>query len=169
MTAQPTGHLGPEGHLVLVRTLHTPLQELWAAVTDPERLGRWYGTWTGDPSSGRIDVVMTAEDSDQPEPVLIRRCEPPRRLAVTLGTAADSWPVDLDLEDHDGATVLRLTHRYPAAGEIDSVGPGWEYYLDRLVAAESGRNPDEVDFARDYHPAMGEHYRALADRLRSRG
>ncbi|MGQ1836928.1 SRPBCC domain-containing protein [Kocuria turfanensis] len=169
MTAQPTGRLDPEGHLVLSRTLQAPLEEVWAAVTDPRRLGRWYGPWSGDPSSGRVEVLMTAEGADQPEPVLLRRCEPPRHLAVTLGTTADAWRVDLDLEDGDGSTVLRLTHRYPAAGELDSVGPGWEYYLDRLVAAESGRDPDELDFARDYHPAMAGHYRALADALHSRG
>lgn len=77
--------------------------------------------------------------------------------------------MDLDLEDGDGTTVVRLTHRYPAAGDLDSVGPGWEYYLDRMVAAESGRDPDELDFARDYHPAMAQYYRALADELHARG
>ena len=52
--------------------------------------------------------------------------------------------------------------------EVESVGPGWEYYLDRLVAAETGGDPDAVDFARDYHPAMSGHYRPLAEQLRAR-
>lgn len=168
MAAEPTGQIDPAGHLVLTRALPVSLEELWAAVTDPDRVARWYGTWTGEPSSGRVDVVMTAEAGDEPEPVLIRRCDPPRKLAVTLGTAADAWRVDLDLEEGPEAAVLRLTHRYPAAGEIESIGPGWEYYLDRLVAAESGGSPDGIDFARDYHPAMSGHYRALADQLPSR-
>ena len=51
---------------------------------------------------------------------------------------------------------------------MESVGPGWEYYLDRLVAAETGGDPDAVDFARDYHPAMSGHYRPLAEQLRAR-
>ena len=56
-----------------------------------------------------------------------------------------------------------------------SVGPGWEYYLDRLVAAETGGDPATVDFDRDYYPAMAEHYRAerdataLTSSIRTRG
>ena len=47
--------------------------------------------------------------------------------------------------------------------DVPSVGPGWEYYLDRLVAAETGGDPATVDFDRDYYPAMAEHYRAERD------
>ena len=42
----------------------------------------------------------------------------------------------------------------------ESVGPGWEFYLDRLVAAETGGDVAAIDFERDYYPAMVEHYRA---------
>jgi uncharacterized protein YndB with AHSA1/START domain len=168
MTPQPTGRLDPGGHLVLTRTFRAPVEEVWAAVTDSARLARWYGAWSGDPATGRVEVLLTVEDLDEPEPLLIRRCDPPRHLALTLGTAADAWRVDLDLQDDDGATVLRLTHRYPDPDEVESVGPGWEYYLDRLVAAETGGDPDAVDFARDYHPAMSGHYRPLAEQLRAR-
>ncbi|MFI7483751.1 SRPBCC domain-containing protein [Kocuria sp. M1R5S2] len=169
MTARPTGHLESGAHLVLTRTFRTSVHDLWAAVTETERLARWIGTWTGDPSSGRVEFLMTAENSDRPEPVIIRRCIPPHRLGVTLGTTADSWRVDLDLDDDDGTSLLRLTHRYPDPAELESVGPGWEYYLDRLVAAETGGDPDAVDFARDYHPAMSGYYRELAGQLRPPG
>ena len=37
-----------------------------------------------------------------------------------------------------------------------SVGPGWEFYLDRLVAAETGGDLAAIDFERDYYPAMAE-------------
>ena len=36
--------------LVLHRTFRAPVEDVWAAVTDPERLVRWIGTWTGDPA-----------------------------------------------------------------------------------------------------------------------
>lgn len=169
MSPRPTGRLDPSGHLVLTRTLRTSAEEVWSVLTDPARVARWYGTWSGDPASGRVELLMTAEDWDQPEPLLIRRCDPPRHLALTLGTAADAWRVDLDVEDFGGTTVLQLTHRYPDPDEVASVGPGWEYYLDRLVAAETGGDPDAVDFARDYHPAMSGHYEPLAQQLRARG
>ena len=40
------------------------------------------------------------------------------------------------------------------------VGPGWEYYLDRLVAAETGADVAAIDFD-DYYPAQSDHYRAM--------
>ena len=43
------------------------------------------------------------------------------------------------------------------------MGAGWEYYLDRLVAAETGDDVGAVDFDRDYYPAMAAHFRGLFD------
>lgn len=28
----------------------TPITEVWSACTDPDRLGRWFGRWTGIPA-----------------------------------------------------------------------------------------------------------------------
>ncbi|MGS0686750.1 hypothetical protein ACVBEQ_16665 [Nakamurella sp. GG22] len=44
-------------------------------------------------------------------------------------------------------------------GRGGELGPGWEYYLDRLVAAETGGDVAGIDFDRDYYPAMVEYYR----------
>ncbi|GGG66200.1 hypothetical protein GCM10011374_32800 [Kocuria dechangensis] len=173
MTAQPTGRIESGDRLVLTRLFRAPIAEIWAAVTDAERLARWYGTWSGDPSSGRVEVRMTAEDQAEPETLVILRCDPPHHLAMTLGESADAWRVDVDLHENphegDGMVTLRLTHWHPDPAELASVGPGWDYYLDRLVAAETGGDVDAVDFGRDYHPAMTEHYRALADELQVGG
>ena len=38
-----------------------PIESVWAAVTEPERLARWIGTWTGDPASGQVDFRMLFE------------------------------------------------------------------------------------------------------------
>ncbi|MHC5560365.1 SRPBCC domain-containing protein [Kocuria sp. U4B] len=169
MNVPPTGRIESGDRLVLTRPLHAPLSGAWAAVTDPGRLARWYGPWTGDPSSGRVEVQLTAEDGAPREVLLIRRCDPPRHLAVTLGPGPGAWRVDLDLHDEDGAVTLRLSHRDPDPADLEAVGPGWEYYLDRLVAAETGGDPDAVDFARDYHPALAGHYRGLSQQIRRPG
>ena len=42
----------------------------------------------------------------------------------------------------------------------ENVGPGWEYYLDRLVAAEAGRSVAEVDWDA-YYPALSSSYADL--------
>lgn len=43
-------HRGGGGQLVFTRTFHAPLADVWAACTEPKRLERWIGTWTGDPA-----------------------------------------------------------------------------------------------------------------------
>ena len=45
--------------LVQTRTFAAPIEDVWAAITEPERLARWIGTWTGDPASGRVRFAMT--------------------------------------------------------------------------------------------------------------
>src|SRR5262245_58470367 len=71
----PTGrvdHLKEHAVLVLTRTFRAPVQDVWDAVTEPERLARWIGTFTGDPATGQVMFQMTAEDGAPPEKMEIR-------------------------------------------------------------------------------------------------
>jgi uncharacterized protein YndB with AHSA1/START domain len=91
-TTQPLGHRATRDgneHVVFTRTFAAPLGDVWAACTEPERMERWIGTWTGDPASGEIRFRMTAEGDDVPEEVyLVEVCEPPRRLVLRSRDAA---------------------------------------------------------------------------------
>ena len=160
MTA-PTGRVEVRDgvhHLVIERTFDASIDDVWAAVTEPERMARWIGTWTGDPATRRVDFRMLFEDGDSSEAVEIRECDPPRRLAVTTHAGELSWLLELDLTERGGVTTLVFTQPAIDPAQAENTGPGWEYYLDRLVAAETGRDPAEIDFERDYYPAMQEHY-----------
>ena len=44
---------GAGATLVIERTFRAPVEDVWAAVTESQRLGRWIGTWTGDRSVTR--------------------------------------------------------------------------------------------------------------------
>lgn len=162
MTTLPTGRVEAGNRLVLDRMFPASVPTVWAAVSGLHRLARPLGDASADPRT--VDAV--AAEPVPAEPVLIRRYDPPYHLAVTLAGDGGEWAVDLDLEELDGVTVLRLTQYLTPGIDLVSVGPGWEYYLDRLVAVETGRDPGEVDFARDYYPAMAEYYRTLGRRLR---
>jgi hypothetical protein len=89
----------------------------------------------------------------------IRECDPPRFLAVTAHTPQGPWNLELALTERDGVTELTFSQPGIDPAEAESVGPGWEYYLDRLVAAETGGDVTTIDFERDYFPAMAAHYR----------
>jgi uncharacterized protein YndB with AHSA1/START domain len=167
----PTGRLEPRtdgrpgGDVVFERTFRAPAAEIWAAVTHPERLERWIGTWQGRPSTGRVTFTMTAEDGAEPEEVRIERCEEPSILTVAFRVADTAWRVSLRLAESDGTTTLALVHHLQPGDDLPSYGPGWEYYLDRLVAVETSRvAADTVSFD-DYYPAQAAYYEKLASAL----
>ncbi|HYO33879.1 MAG TPA: SRPBCC domain-containing protein [Nocardioidaceae bacterium] len=165
MTVKPTGRIDQDGDirtLRLTRTFRASIDDVWAAVTEPERLERWIGTWTGDPADGRVGFRMTAEEGEPVEEEMeIRECEPPRRLALVSHVGVQLWQLELDLLEEHGVTTLTFTQVGIDPVEAESVGPGWEYYLDRLVAAETGGDVSAIDFERDYFPAMQDFYRSL--------
>lgn len=150
-----------DGRYVLtqVRTFSVPIEDVWAAVTEPERLARWIGTWTGDPESGSVSFQMLFEgDEHEGEAMEIRVCEPPHRLHLTSQVGDEVWLLELDLTHADGVTTLTFTQPGITADNAGGVGPGWDYYLDRLVDVESGQDPAQRNFDRDYYPATAEHY-----------
>ena len=157
----PTGRIEQrDGQHVLVqsRQLRAPIEDVWAAVSEPERLARWIGTWEGDPRSGSVQFRMLFEGEHPGETMTIRVCEPPRRLHLTSHVGDEVWLLDLDLSHEDGVTTVTLTQLGVTAEQVADVGPGWDYYLDRLVDVETGEDPARRDFERDYHPATSEHY-----------
>ena len=162
MSVEPTGRITTDGDrrvLTITREFRAPIEDVWASVTESDRLARWIGTWTGDPASGRVTFLMTAEGATEPEDMEIRECVPPRLLRVTSHVGEEQWHLDLLLSEVDDITVLTFTQPDIDPVAAESIGPGWEFYLDRLVAAETGGDVDTIDFDRDYYPAMVEHYR----------
>jgi len=142
--------------LVLTRTFRAPVEDVWAAITEPDRLARWIGTWTGDPASGTVTWRMLFEGDDPGDEMTIRVCEPPHRLHVTSRVGEELWRYDLDLTHADGVTTLTFAQPGIAPGLVGDVGPGWDYYLDRMVDVETGNDPALRSWD-DYAPT-GAHY-----------
>jgi uncharacterized protein YndB with AHSA1/START domain len=161
-TARPTGraaHVDGQPAVVFEREFRAPIDDVWAAVTEPDRLERWFGTWSGDPASGSVEVRMNAEGEDvSGSRYDIVRCEPPRHLAVRVPYGDGAWDLRLDLRADAEVTVLALTQVFDDLKGLENIGPGWDWYLDRLVAAETGGDVSALDFDRDYYPALRDHY-----------
>lgn len=157
---------GDDTWVVLTRTFRAPIQDVWAAITEPERLARWIGRWTGDPAQGTVRFEMLFEgEGVEAEEYTIDVCDAPTRLELTSRMAYDentpaTWHLKLDLAETDGVTTLTFAQSMDDPSMAENVGPGWEYYLDRLVAAETGGDPAAIDFG-DYYPALSGYYRAL--------
>ncbi len=166
-TPTPTGRRETrEGFdsVVLDRTFHAGIDDVWAAITESDRLERWIGTWSGDPASGSVQFAMNAEgEGHSDETFTIDDCERPHRLVLTSTTHDDPpqvWHFTLTLAEADGVTTLTFSQSVPHGAMAGGVGPGWEYYLDRLVAAETGADVAAIDFD-DYYPGQQDHYVAM--------
>ncbi|MCM0674794.1 SRPBCC family protein, partial [Micromonospora phytophila] len=148
--------------LLLRRSFRAPVEDVWASITEPERSARWFGPWKGDAGPGRtISVQMAYEEQAPWCDVLIEACEPPRRLVVSMLDEHGAWRIELLLSAADGITELRFVQHLDNEDAIGEVGPGWEYYLDMLVAARTGAPKPDFDA---YYPAMKPYFEGLRRR-----
>jgi uncharacterized protein YndB with AHSA1/START domain len=157
MSPTPTGRLVGD-NLVLTRTFRAPIADVWASITDPVRTARWFGAWEGDAAPGATIKVQMMHEEGQPwMDMTIRTCEPPHRLELSAAGEDGGWHMDLALSESAGVTELRFTHHLTGKYGVGEVGPGWEFYLDALVASREGLPTPDFN---DYYPAMKEHFEA---------
>jgi uncharacterized protein YndB with AHSA1/START domain len=158
MTNPPTAQLfGTD--LTLTRTFRAPADDVWSSITDPVRTARWFGPWEGDAAPGHtIKVQMAYEDPAGWMDMRIDACEPPRRLALSARDESGNWLIELLLAERDGITELRFVQHLDTTDGIGEIGPGWEYYLDMLVASRDGTPQPSFD---DYYPAMQGYFEGL--------
>lgn len=148
MSPTPTGRLFGDD-LVLTRRFRAPIADVWASLTEPERTARWFGPWKGEAGpGGAIQVQMVLEEGQPWMDMTVDACEPPRRLALSAG---DDWVLDMVLTESAGVTELRFTQHLTGTEGVGEVGPGWEFYLDALVASRDGSPAPDFD---DYYPAQ---------------
>jgi uncharacterized protein YndB with AHSA1/START domain len=136
--------------VVAARTYETSVEDLWDALTNAERIPRWFAPITGELKlGGRYQIQGNAGGT-------ILRCEPPRLFDITWEFAgALSW-VTVTLEpDGDGAR-LTLEHAVTAE-DLDgehwkqfgpgAVGVGWDLSLFGLGRhlELGGERPPEAD------------------------
>jgi uncharacterized protein YndB with AHSA1/START domain len=144
--------------LEFVRLVDLPIDRVWAAFTDSDLLGRWFGTWTGDPAEGQVMLRVNESPEDAyPDAVNIVACEAPNRLEVVLPSPEGNWPLSVELQPRgaDG-TFLVFAHRLAEPYDASSIGPGWHYYLDRMEAVAAGAEPTSDWDA--YYPLLAERY-----------
>ena len=123
------------------RDLDQGVQEVWSALTLPERTGRWIGPWTGDPADGTVHLRMLEAPDAAPSLVTVVACEPPTRLVLDLPSPDGTWRVAVELSASGPGTRLHFVQPLAEPYDARSIGPGWHWYLDRLAAEVSGRDP----------------------------
>jgi uncharacterized protein YndB with AHSA1/START domain len=118
----------------------TDIEDLWSALTVPERLSRWLAEVDGDLRlGGSFNVTFT---SSWEGPGRIDVCEPPHRLLLTMNPDAPEETVIEALLSAEGAkTRLVIEDRAIALEELYEYAAGWQAHLEDLTAHLAGREP----------------------------
>ena len=120
------------------RSWPRPVEDVWAALTEPDRMARWLGTYAGVRGVGGTGTfTMTQEEQPVGQPLRIVECDPPRRLVVEW-PSEETWRVEVELAAEDGGTVLLFTQRFASGTEVGDLALGWHWYLDKLAAEVTG-------------------------------
>ncbi len=157
MSPKPTGHVrGNE--LILTRSFRAPIDDVWTSVTAADSTARWFGRWEGEAGPGKTVRLQMLHEEGQPwTNVTIETCEEPRHLVVTTQDDSGQWRIELTLTQTGETTELRFVHHLSDPKLAEHAGPGWEYYLDMLVAARAGGPPPSFG---DYYPAQQAYYQS---------
>ena len=139
----------------LRRRYDAEIEDVWDAITSPERLPRWLKPVTGDLRlGGRFELEGMGHGE-------ILRCDPPRLLKVSwlYGPDAEAWPGTSEVEVRlapgpTGDTEFELIHAavvgepsFPTYGP-GAGGVGWDLgllTLARLLADDEIENLDEFE------------------------
>ncbi len=140
----------PARAVILSRAYATAAEDLWGAVTNAERIPRWFAPVTGDfKLGGHYQVEGNASGT-------ITACESPSHFALTWEFGSDlSW-VEARVSDEGASRArLTLTHTAHLSEHWDTFGPGaagvaWELAflgLSMHLANPDAPRPDEEAFA----------------------
>lgn len=155
---------GDKTVVALTRTYDAEITDVWNAITDRDRLSRWFL-----PVEGDLRVGGTYQTQGNAGGTILA-CEPPRRLVVTWvfapePTEKDITELEIQLHEDGDKTVLEMRH---SATQTDpefwdrfgpgAVGVGWDLTLLGLamyLATGSGpENPREWEMSEEARAFM---------------
>ncbi|MFT7835684.1 SRPBCC family protein [Saccharothrix sp. BKS2] len=174
-----------EAHSAIMRRVYSaPIDEVWSAITDPDRITRYFLPVSGDlREGGSFSIEMNADGE-------ILKCDAPNLLRVTWsyeGSIPDE--VEIRLKEVEGGTQLELEHASvrdvlvssdPKTGDY-GVGAGWEAplkYLGKHLAGELPNKPslewyepteEDADLSRDAGMAWSQVIEAAYVKLLKQG
>lgn len=120
----------------------TDIDDLWSALTKPERLARWIAQVEGDLSLGGEFTARFTSSWEGPGRVDV--CEPPRRLLLTMNPGQDDETViEALLSAESAGTRLMIEERGLPIAAMASHGAGWQAHIEDLGALLSGREPSD--------------------------
>jgi uncharacterized protein YndB with AHSA1/START domain len=141
----------------------TAIEDLWSALTDPERLARWLGEFDGDLRlGGEFKAHFYASGWEGSGRVEV--CDSPRRLVVSTTDAdqAEQHVIEATLTSDGDGTILILEERGMPVSFLAAYGAGVQVHIEDLAAHIAGLGRCDAKARwQQIHPA----YAAIASEL----
>lgn len=138
----------------------TDIDDLWSALTDPDRLARWMGEVEGDLRlGGEFQARFFASGWEGTGRV--EACEPPRRLLLLTRQPGDpdEQVMEITLAADGDQTILVWEERGMPLDQLAAYGGGVQVHVEDLAAYLAGRERCEAGARwKELFPA----YQALA-------
>ena len=132
-----------EGVVRMEDRLDTGIDDLWGAITDPDRLAHWYGAVEGELAQGgefRVRITLSGDRIGQ-----VEACEPPQRLLLTMRDP-DRQPgqpeqtvIEARLIAEGARTRLVWETRGLPVNLLPAYGAGIQIHVEHLADYVSGR------------------------------
>jgi uncharacterized protein YndB with AHSA1/START domain len=134
------------------RDYPTAPQDLWSAVTEPDRVARWLAPVEGDLRPGGAFVVHFDDDDAH---FVVDTCEAPRTLTVRWQGRTGSTLVRVSvLPLGEQRSRLVLVHERLSGTQAPEYAGGWHWHLDTLDGFLSDREVERTDW-----DELARHYR----------
>ncbi|HEX9299626.1 MAG TPA: SRPBCC domain-containing protein [Actinomycetota bacterium] len=138
-----------EGVVRMEDRLDTEVDDLWGALTDPDRLAHWYGKVEGELSQGgefRVRIALAGERTGR-----VEACEPRQRLLLTMRDP-DPQPgqpkqtvIEAQLIAEGAQTRLVWEERGMPVHLLPAYGAGIQIHVEHLADYISGRELRNVE------------------------
>jgi uncharacterized protein YndB with AHSA1/START domain len=116
----------------------TDIDDLWSALTDPERLDRWLGKVEGDLRVGgefhRFFYASGAEGSGR-----IEVCEPPHRLRLIMTGEPNEQVIEVTLTADGDQTIVVVDESGMPLNLLAAYGAGIQVHVEDLASHIAGR------------------------------
>lgn len=115
----------------------TDVDDLWSALTEPDRLARWIGVVEGELRVGGEFRARFTSSWDGTGRIDV--CERPRRLVVSLRDGEVATIVEAKLTPDGEYTRLVIEERGFPLDVVAAHGAGWQAHVEDLAAHLAGR------------------------------
>ena len=118
----------------------TDIDDLWSAITTPERLARWLVTVNGDTAPGNWFGASFTSNWDGK--LRVDECDAPHHLTLHATDGESDTVMEAWLTTEGDGTRLVVEERGLVLEDVGYHGSGWQTHLEDLASEVAGKTPN---------------------------